>query len=108
MKRKTTDRSRKAAARVRKRSAAAIDRLHDAGRSMLPVLDLSSRRRSNAGSAAAGSVAAVAAARIRRVNVDFPEWMVAELDREAEHLGVTRQSVIKVFIAEQLRSARSA
>ena len=104
-KRKTTDRSRKAAARVRKRSAAAIDRLHDAGRSMLPVLDLSTRRRSNAGSAAPGSVAA---ARIRRVNVDFPEWMVAELDREAEHLGVTRQSVIKVFIAEQLRSARSA
>jgi hypothetical protein len=40
--------------------------------------------------------------------VDFPEWMVAELDREAEHLGVTRQSVIKVFIAEQLRSARTA
>ncbi len=105
-KRKTTDRSRKAAARVRKRSAAAIDRLHDAGRSMLPVLDLSTRRRSNAGSAAPG--AAAAAARIRRVNVDFPEWMVAELDREAEHLGVTRQSVIKVFIAEQLRSARSA
>jgi hypothetical protein len=105
MKRKTTDRSRKAAARVRKRSAAAIDRLHDSGRSMLPVLDLSSRRRSNAGSAVPTSAAA---ARIRRVNVDFPEWMVAELDREAEHLGVTRQSVIKVFIAEQLRSARSA
>lgn len=105
MKRKTADRTRKAAVRARKRSAASIDRLHDAGRSMLPVLDLSTRRRSNAGSAAPGPVAA---ARIRRVNVDFPEWMVAELDREAEHLGVTRQSVIKVFIAEQLRSARSA
>jgi hypothetical protein len=105
MKRKTADRSRKAAVRARKRSAASIDHLHDAGRSMLPVLDLSTRRRSNAGSVASGSAAA---ARIRRVNVDFPEWMVAELDREAEHLGVTRQSVIKVFIAEQLRSARSA
>jgi metal-responsive CopG/Arc/MetJ family transcriptional regulator len=45
---------------------------------------------------------------VRRVNVDFPEWMVAELDREAEHLGVTRQSVIKVFIAERLKAARSA
>ena len=103
MKRKTTDRPRTNAARARKRAAGAIDRLHDAGRSILPMLDLSTRRRANAGAPTSG-----AAARIRRVNVDFPEWMVAELDREAEHLGVTRQSVIKVFIAEQLRSARSA
>jgi hypothetical protein len=38
----------------------------------------------------------------RRVNVDFPAWMVAELDREATRLGVTRQSLIKVWIAEKL------
>lgn len=38
----------------------------------------------------------------RRVNVDFPAWMVAELDREAARLGVTRQSLIKVWIAERL------
>ena len=37
-----------------------------------------------------------------RVNVDFPKWMVESLDREAELLGVTRQSVIKVWIAERL------
>ena len=37
-----------------------------------------------------------------RVNVDFPKWMVESLDREAERLGVTRQSVIKVWIAEKL------
>jgi hypothetical protein len=99
MKRKPAEAAGKPGARrARKRSAAEIDRLHGSGRSMLPVLDLSSRRRPGP-SAPAG---------IRRVNVDFPEWMVAELDREAEHLGVTRQSVIKVFIAEQLRSARSA
>ena len=38
----------------------------------------------------------------RRVNVDFPSWMIAELDREATRLGVTRQSLIKVWIAEKL------
>ncbi len=40
----------------------------------------------------------------RRVNVDFPSWMVAALDREARRLGVTRQSVIKVWIAERLEA----
>ncbi|HET9874483.1 MAG TPA: CopG family transcriptional regulator [Mycobacterium sp.] len=38
----------------------------------------------------------------RRVNVDFPAWMIAELDREATRLGVTRQSLIKIWIAEKL------
>lgn len=38
----------------------------------------------------------------RRVNVDFPSWVVESLDREAKRLGVTRQSVIKVWIAERL------
>ena len=38
----------------------------------------------------------------RRVNVDFPAWMVESLDREARRLGVTRQSIIKVWIAERL------
>ena len=39
----------------------------------------------------------------RRVSVDFPVWMVQKLDRVARHLGVTRQSVIKVFISEKLK-----
>ena len=39
----------------------------------------------------------------RRVNVDFPAWMIESLDREARRLGVTRQSIIKVWIAERLR-----
>ncbi|MCA3019759.1 MAG: type II toxin-antitoxin system BrnA family antitoxin [bacterium] len=38
----------------------------------------------------------------RRVNVDFPTWMIDSLDREASKLGVTRQSVIKVWLAERL------
>lgn len=38
----------------------------------------------------------------KRVNVDFPLWMVESLDREADRLGVTRQSIIKVWIAERL------
>ena len=38
----------------------------------------------------------------KRVNVDFPTWMVESLDREAGKLGVTRQSVIKVWLAERL------
>lgn len=39
----------------------------------------------------------------RRVNVDFPEWMVDSLDKEARRLGVTRQAVIKVWIAAKLK-----
>lgn len=38
----------------------------------------------------------------KRVNVDFPTWMVESLDREAQRLGVTRQSIIKVWLAERL------
>jgi len=36
----------------------------------------------------------------RRVNVDFPAWMIEQQDKEARRLGVTRQSIIKVWIAE--------
>ncbi|MFT5098624.1 MAG: hypothetical protein ACI9HY_000733 [Planctomycetaceae bacterium] len=38
----------------------------------------------------------------KRINVDFPTWMIESLDREAKRLGVTRQSIIKVWIAEML------
>ena len=43
----------------------------------------------------------------KRVNVDFPVWMVESLDREASRLGVTRQSIIKVWIAERLEQRAS-
>ena len=41
----------------------------------------------------------------RRVNVDFPNWMIHSLDKEAQKLGVTRQSIIKVWIAERLKES---
>ena len=39
----------------------------------------------------------------KRVNVDFPVWMIERLDREAKRLGVPRQSIIKIWIAERLQ-----
>jgi hypothetical protein len=39
----------------------------------------------------------------KRVNVDFPAWMIHALDKEATRLGVTRQSIIKVWVAERLK-----
>ncbi|MDA1370431.1 MAG: CopG family transcriptional regulator [Proteobacteria bacterium] len=41
----------------------------------------------------------------RRVNVDFPTWMIDSLDKEAARLGVTRQSIIKVWLAERLEAS---
>ncbi len=40
---------------------------------------------------------------LKRVNVDFPAWVVDGLDKQARHLGVTRQSLIKLWIAERLQ-----
>jgi len=44
----------------------------------------------------------------KRVNVDFPVWMIQSLDKEAQRLGVPRQAVIKVWIAERLRVSAHA
>ena len=41
----------------------------------------------------------------KRVNVDFPAWVVEALDREARRLGVTRQALVKLWIAERLEKA---
>ena len=38
----------------------------------------------------------------KRVNVDFPVWMIESLDKEASRIGVTRQSIIKMWLAEKL------
>jgi hypothetical protein len=40
----------------------------------------------------------------KRVNIDFPAWMVNSLDKEARHMGVSRQAVIKMWLAEKLQS----
>ena len=42
----------------------------------------------------------------KRGNVDFPSWMISRLDFEADRLGVPRQSLIKVWIAERLAAAK--
>jgi len=42
----------------------------------------------------------------KRVNVDFPVWMIDMLDKEATRLGVTRQSIIKIWLAERLEQLK--
>jgi len=41
----------------------------------------------------------------KRVNVDFPVWMIQLLDKEAKRLGVPRQAIIKIWVAERLEKA---
>lgn len=65
-----------------------FDRAFEAGEDVEPHVDWSRSRRPNV--------------EVRRVNVDFPAWVVEGLDREARRLGVTRQSLIKTWIAERL------
>jgi hypothetical protein len=38
----------------------------------------------------------------KRINVDFPSWVIDSLDKEASRIGVTRQSIIKVWLVERL------
>lgn len=63
----------------------------DNGKDITEALDLSSARRP--------------LQEQKRVNVDFPTWMIESLDREAGRLGVTRQSIIKVWLAERLEQS---
>lgn len=44
----------------------------------------------------------------RRVNVDLPSWMIKSLDTEAKRVGVTRQSIMKVWLAERLKAEGGA
>ena len=68
--------------------AETFDRRFDSGEDITSELDLTKAQRP--------------ALQPRRVNVDFTAWMVEALDREAKRLGVTRQSIIKLWIAERL------
>ena len=43
----------------------------------------------------------------KRINIDFPTWMVKSLDREAQHIGVSRQAIIKMWLAEKLQTLNS-
>jgi hypothetical protein len=73
--------------------AETFDRRFDSGEDLTEALDLSKAKR--------------AGQKPRRVNVDFPDWMVRRLDKEAKRLGVTRQSVIKVWLSERLDQSAS-
>jgi hypothetical protein len=68
-----------------------FDRRFDAGEDVTKYLDLSGAKRPDHS--------------VKRVNVDFPVWMIASLDKEARRLGVPRQSIIKVWLAERLERA---
>lgn len=74
--------------------AADFDARFDAGGDLSEALDLDSATRPNR--------------ETRRVNVDFPAWMLRELDREAARLGVNRQAIIKTWLAERLDSRPAA
>lgn len=69
--------------------ATKFDEKFDAGEDISGEIDWSKARRSND--------------KPKRVNVDFPAWVVEKLDKQARHLGVTRQSLIKLWIAERLQ-----
>jgi len=68
--------------------ATELDRCFDDGDDITEELDLDNARRP--------------LRKQKRVNVDFPTWMIDSLDREAARLGVTRQSIIKIWLAERL------
>ncbi|WP_371180229.1 type II toxin-antitoxin system BrnA family antitoxin [Thioalkalivibrio sp. AKL17] len=74
--------------------AKTFDERFDSGEEMTDALDLSGAQRP--------------LRKQRRVNVDFPDWMIESLDREANRLGVTRQSIIKIWLAERLETTTAA
>lgn len=69
----------------------AFDKKFDKGEDITKYLDVSKRYRPGQEQ--------------KTVNVDFPQWMIRRLDKEAKRLGVPRQSIIKVFVAERLKKA---
>ena len=68
-----------------------FDKKFDAGERLVKHLDLSKARRPNQEQ--------------KRVNVDFPLWMIRSLDKEAKRIGVPRQSIIKIWLAERLQKS---
>ncbi len=70
-----------------------FDKIFDSGEDITKLLDLSKAKRPEQ--------------EYKRVNVDFPIWMIHSLDREAKRLGVPRQSLIKVLVAQHLEKAHA-
>jgi len=66
-----------------------FDKIFDENKEdIIDYIDLSTKRRPNL--------------EPKRINIDFPAWMVKKLDEEAQHIGVSRQAIIKTWIAEKL------
>ncbi len=72
--------------------ASEFDKKFDDGESVVEMLDLARARRPGEEQ--------------KRINLDIPVWMITALDREARRMGVTRQSVIKIWLAERLQQSR--
>lgn len=72
--------------------ASEFDKKFDDGESVAEMLDLARARRPGEEQ--------------KRINLDVPVWMITALDREARRMGVTRQSVIKIWLAERLQQPR--
>ncbi len=72
--------------------ASDFDQKFDDGESIIEYLDLSKARRP--------------AEEQKRINMEMPIWMLSALDREAKRLGVSRQSIIKLWLAERLQASR--
>lgn len=73
-----------------KTKASDFDKKFDDGEDVIAQLDLSKTRRP--------------AEEQKRINMEVPVWMLAALDREAKRLGVSRQSIIKMWLAERLQA----
>ena len=68
-----------------------FDKKFESGEDLTDDLDFSKSRRVNQ--------------EAKRVNIDFPLWVVEQLDKQSKRLGITRQALVKVWIAEKLKEA---
>lgn len=75
---------------MKKTKAKDFDEAFDRGKDITKFLDKSKARRVNA--------------ELKRVNIDFPVWVIDSLDKEARRLGITRQSLVKMWIAEKFKA----
>ena len=71
-------------------TAEEFDKRFDNGEDVLEYLDMTQAHRPDL--------------ELKRINVEFPLWMIKSLDKEAKRLGVSIESIIKVWIAERLHN----
>jgi macrodomain Ter protein organizer (MatP/YcbG family) len=79
---------------MKKVKARYFDAAFERGEDITKYLDKTKARRVNA--------------ELKRVNIDFPVWVIESLDKEARRLGITRQSLVKMWIAEKFKEDKQA